>query len=104
MIDKAELKRNLRSDQFSIEVTIEGHELNLWEGIVEHGAKKLSNSELRIVYDSCNKQTQEMGVDNVPLTFKEMLGELNQTIINRKAYVINEEKAVIIKVGNKEVS
>ena len=97
MIEKAELKRSLKSGQFSIEVTIDGHELNLWEGIVEHCAKALSNSELRFVYDSCNKQTQEMGIDNVPLTFKEMLNDLNQVIINRKAYLVNDPEPIILK-------
>jgi len=90
MIEKAELRRNLRTGQFSIEVTIEGYVNNLWDGIVERCAKSYSNSELREIYDSCHNQIEEMGSENVPLHFKEMLDELNQTIINRKAYRINK--------------
>lgn len=96
-IENAGLKRNLKTGQFYIEIIIQGHDINLWHGIVEHCAASLSNSELRTVYEICNKQIYSMDADDMPLRFKELMDELSQTIINRKAFVTVEVKKVIYK-------
>ena len=95
---KAELKRHLRSGQESISVIMDGHENNMWKGIVEHCAKYYSNSELRTISEICGKQIEKIGLDNIPLCFTEMMDELSETIINRKAYLGPKEA---IKVTNK---
>lgn len=93
---KAYLKRHLRSGQESIEVVIDGHENNMWQGIIGHCSKFYSNSELRTISEMCGKQIEEMGIDNTPFCFTEMMNELNQTIINRKAYLPHKEEVVVI--------
>jgi predicted ribosome-associated RNA-binding protein Tma20 len=70
-----------------IEVTLPNKEVcELWEGIVEHCAKQLSTNELKTVYAQCSKQLSAINPDDVPLVFKKMMAELQQVIINRKAY------------------
>lgn len=84
---KAELKRLTRSGQFCIEVTFpNGDTDQLWDMIVEHCSKTLSNNELKSVYDQCNNQLQKMNPDDVPQMFHELMAELRQTIIHRKLF------------------
>jgi len=84
---KANLVRNTKTSQFYIEVHFPNKgEDHLFDGIVEHCAGNLSVNELKIVYAECNKQLLAMNPDDIPLRFKEMLKELQQTIINRHAY------------------
>lgn len=83
---KACLMRHLKSNQESIEVIIDGHQSNMWKGIIEHCSKYYSNSELRTIYNLCSKQIEETDPDDVPFCFLEMMNELSETIINRKAY------------------
>ena len=87
MIEKAILERRLRTGQFSIKVVVSGYELNLWDGIVEHCAQSLSNSELRTIYQACSKQITSMSPDDVPLKFQKMMDDLTETMINRKAFI-----------------
>lgn len=79
--------RNTRTGQFYIEVTYPNKGTNsLWHGIIEHCAKDLTTNELKTVYAECNKQLLATDPNDIPLKFKEMLTELQQTIINRHAY------------------
>ena len=87
MIENAVLERSLKTHQFSIKVVVSGHELNLWNNIVEHCAESLSNSELRAVYRACSEQIQSMNPDDVPFKFQEMMDDLTETMINRKAFL-----------------
>ena len=90
MIESAILERRIRTGQFSIKVVISGHELDLWNNIIEHCAKNLSNSELRAVYQACSRQIQAMSPDDVPLKFHEMMDDLTEALINRKAFISSE--------------
>jgi len=95
MFENATLERSLRSDLFYIKVVISGHELNLWDSIIEHCANSLSNSELRAVYQACSKQLASMKPDDVPLKFQKMMDDLTEAMINRKAFISsNSEFAV----------
>ena len=90
---KANLVRNTRSSQCYIEVEFSNKDKDeLFYGIVEHCAESLSINELKIVYAECNKQILAMNPDDIPLNFKEMLKELQQTIINRHAYAEKGEE------------
>ena len=83
----AKFVRNTRSGQFYIEVEFPNNDKDqLFEGIVEHCAKSLSDNELKTVYAHCNKQLLAMNLTDAPLSFKEMMKELQQTIINRHVY------------------
>ena len=92
MIENAVLERSLKTHQFSIKVVVSGHELNLWGNIIEHCAKNLSNSELRAVYQACSKQITSMSPDDVPFKFQEMMDDLTETMINRKAFLAIGDK------------
>lgn len=84
---KGELFRNTRSGQTYIKVIFpNGDEDNLWDNIVEHCAKNLTDNELAKIFDDCNKQLLKTNPKDVPLTFKELMTELQQTIINRKVW------------------
>lgn len=93
IIEDVALERSLKTHQFSITVTVSGHELNLWNGIIEHCAKSLSNSELRAVYQACSKQIASMSSDDIPYTFNEMMNELTEAIINRGVFVPSNSKS-----------
>jgi len=83
----AKMIRNTGTGQFSIEVTYPNNDKDdLWEGIIEHCCKSLSDNELKAVYADCNKQLKAMKKGDVPFNFKVMLDDLRQTIIKRKAY------------------
>lgn len=83
----AKMVRSEHTGQFYIEVTYPSNfKENLWEGIIDHCAKALSDSELQAVYADCNKQLKEMKPQDVPYLFKQMKRDLRQTIINRQAY------------------
>lgn len=85
---KAKMVRNLETRQFYIEAKYpNGNKCELWEGIIEHCAKDLSANELRTIYADCNRWLLATDPNNVPLKFREMMRELQQTIINRKAWV-----------------
>jgi len=90
MIESATLERRLRTGQFSIKVVVSGHELNLWDNIIEHCAQSLSNSELRTVYRACSEQIQSMNPDDIPFKFQEMMDDLTEALINRKAFIFSE--------------
>ena len=85
--ENATLERSLRTGQFYIKVVISGHELNLWDSIIEHCANSLSNSELRAVYQACSKQINSMGPDDIPPKFRKMMDDLTEAMINRKAFI-----------------
>ena len=87
MIENATLERNHRTGQFSIKVVVSGHELNLWNNIIEHCAESLSNSELRAVYQACSKQITSMNPDDIPFKFQSMMDDLTEALINRKAFI-----------------
>jgi len=87
MIENAVLERSLRTHQFYIKVVIAGHELNLWDSIIEHCAENLSNSELRAVYRACSKQIASMKPDDIPFKFQSMMDDLTEALINRKAFI-----------------
>jgi hypothetical protein len=83
----AKMVRDTGTGQFSIEVTYPNNDKNdLWEGIIEHCCKSLSDNELKAVYADCNKQLKSMKKGDVPFNFRVMLDDLRQTIIKRKAY------------------
>lgn len=89
-MNNAQMVRNTRTGQFYIEVRFPTNDkLDLWQNIIEHCAKSLSTNELKTVYDECNKQLLATDPDDIPLNFKEMLKELQQTIVNRHAYCEN---------------
>ena len=89
----AKLYRNTRTGQISITVTFpNGDTDDLWKDIVEHCSKNLSTNELAKVFDDCNNQLKKMNPDDVPLTFKETMTELQQTIINRKVWLKEAQK------------
>jgi len=85
-LTSGKLVRNFRTNQFSIAVKIDGYTKDLWLGIIEFCSKDLSVNELRKIYDDCNKQLKSMNPDDIPLNFTEMIRELQQTLINRKAW------------------
>lgn len=70
-----------------IEIKIGKETYDLWEGIIGHCSKDLSDDELRMVYDQCNKQLEKMKSADVPLVFRRMMAELNQVIISRHCFV-----------------
>lgn len=83
----AKLTRYTHSGQFSIKVTFPNGDVDdLWDGIVEHCAKALSDNELKTVYDHCNNQLAKMPVGDIPYNFKELMNELRQTVIKRKLF------------------
>jgi len=92
MIESATLERSLKTHQFYIKVMVSGHELNLWNNIIEHCAENLSNSELRAVYQACGKQIASMNPDDVPFKFQEMMDDLTEAMINRKAFLVVGDK------------
>ena len=92
MIENAVLERSLRTHQFSIKVVISGHELTLWNNIIEHCARNLSNSELRAVYQACSKQLASMSPDDIPIKFNEMMDDLTEALINRRAFLAVGDK------------
>jgi len=84
---KAKLVRNLKSSQQYIQVYFSDTQKEyLFSGIIEWCAQNLSINELQKVYAECNKQLSKMNPKDIPLTFQEMMKELQQTIINRKAF------------------
>ena len=84
---KGHLVRNLRTGQFYIEVTFTPkYKECLFHDIVEHCAKSLSVNELKTAYNDCNEQLLKMDPNDVPQNFHELMNELSQAIINRKAY------------------
>ena len=84
---KGHLVRNLRTGQFYIEVTFTPkYKECLFQRIVEHCAKSLSTNELKAAYNDCNEQLLKMDPNDVPQNFHELMNELSQAMINRKAY------------------
>ena len=83
MIETVEMVRNLKADSFSINITNDGHEDSLYDGIVEHCAKSLTDSELKIVHMRCIEQLLSMGINDIPYRFKEMMQDLNKAMIHR---------------------
>lgn len=69
---------------FEIEVSLpDGQSLSLYDTIVEHCAKDLSNKELKAVYESCNAQIKAMDPDDVPFQFYELMDDLHTAVVNR---------------------
>ena len=85
---KAKFVRSTRTGQFYIEVQYPSLDiLHLWDGIIAHCAKTLSNNELRQVWIDCKEQLATINTDDVPLSFNEMLNELTQAILDRGLYL-----------------
>ena len=88
MAIKAELHRYTHSGQFSIKVTYPNGDVHdLWDMIVEHCAKTHSNNELKEIYRQCSIQLSKMNPDDVPMSFRELMKELSQSLINRKCFI-----------------
>ena len=84
----AKLDRNTKAGQIFIKVTFPSGDVdNLWKGIVEHCAKDLTENELAKIFDDCNNQIKNTDSRDIPLSFRELLSELQQTIINRKVWL-----------------
>jgi len=84
---KAELKRHSRSGLDSIEVTFpDGNKDNLWYGLVELGLKRYSTNEIIKIVRDVQNQLNAMDPDDIPLIWREMVSELQQTMINRRIY------------------
>jgi hypothetical protein len=66
------------------EVVGEGVEaLNLYHGCLASCAKSLSANELRKTLADCKSQLIELGEDNVPPAFNEIVDELKRTMSER---------------------
>ncbi len=84
---KAELFRNTRSGQHYIVVKYpDGNEEHLYDMIVAHCAKELTNNELKEVYRQCSKQLEKTAPDDIPPSFHELMNELTDAMVSRKCY------------------
>ena len=61
----------------------ESYSLSLYDGIVEHCAKQLSNKEMVEVYKCLCIQLQKLGKENIPYIFNEMFEEFKIAMKNR---------------------
>lgn len=80
---RAELKRQLGAGA-AIKVTGLPGEEELYGGIVEHCGLELSTNELREILKQVYAQLDKMEVDDIPLTFLEVLTELEKALKARK--------------------
>ncbi|MDP3729858.1 MAG: hypothetical protein Q8R26_03915 [bacterium] len=85
MFEKEITAKLVRAEsQEYIEVIILGvGKWHLYGNIIGHCAKDLSANELRKVLADCEAQLKELGDDNVPLSFQEMMNDLKKAMSNR---------------------
>lgn len=61
----------------------ENYKLSLYDGIVEHCAKQLSNRQMVEVYKCLCVQLQKLGKEDTPFIFNEMFEEFKIAMKNR---------------------
>ena len=66
-------------------------EINLYEDLVDHIAKILSAEELRNILEKCETQISQMGADNVPLSYIEIINELKKAM-EKRAIISKKDK------------
>lgn len=78
------LVHDTRSGQFFIAVTYpDGNCLNLWESIIAHCARALTDNELKQVWEDCNTQMDGVNQRDIPKIFTEILHDLTRVIMDR---------------------
>ena len=58
--------------------------LHLWQGIIPHCAKNLSNKQVVDVHKQLSTQLHKMGKDDTPLVYMEMFEEFKKGMEERK--------------------
>jgi hypothetical protein len=65
----------------------EDYSLHLYDGIIEHCAKKLSNRQMVDVYKGLCIQLQKLGQENTPLIYLKMFEEFKIAMKNRNVSI-----------------
>ena len=67
-------------------------EVNLWQGIIAHCAKRLSDNEMKQIYICCKNQLDSMRTSDIPPVYNEMMAELEGTLAERKIKITEEKQ------------
>lgn len=61
----------------------DGRKVTLYDSIVEHCAKDLTNNEVKKVWKDCKEQIKAIDPNDIPFTFYELMKDLYTAIVNR---------------------
>lgn len=70
-----------------IEVKMEFGEVNIWDGIVSHCCRKLSNNQIKSVYHQISEQVNGINKEDIPPVFSMILHDFYDEIERREILV-----------------